>query len=122
MTTYPTLSPRVIRAKYAPQYLGMCRDVFNREVKPRVCSIPIGRQGVGYDRLELDAWLEHHKQCNGCPAKQPLGGTLCQSGNIDDQASIGATSENLGLSIKSGRVSEYTLSLTRINQMKPKHY
>ncbi len=37
-----TQQPRVIRAKHAPGYLGMCRDVFNKEVKPFVSSVPIG--------------------------------------------------------------------------------
>ncbi len=49
--------PRFIRAKDAPAYLGMCRDEFNRTVRPHVHEFPIGSRGVGFDREELDAWL-----------------------------------------------------------------
>lgn len=49
--------PRVLRAGEAPQYLGMDRNRFNREVKPHLIAIPIGIQGVAYDRFDLDAWF-----------------------------------------------------------------
>lgn len=71
------LAPRVIRAKDAPRYLGMSRDVFTQDVKPYVTVIPIGKQGIGFDRLELDTWLEQYKHRNGRSAEQTfLGGTL----------------------------------------------
>lgn len=54
----PSLQPRIIRAKQAPGYLGMCLDVFNRVVRPHVNEFPIGRQGVGFDRIELDKWTD----------------------------------------------------------------
>lgn len=116
------INPRVIRAKDAPAYLGMIRSIFNRDVKPHVANIPIGTQGIGYDRLELDHWLEHYKQRNGCPAKSNLGETLCQNDNIDDQVSTGVIGGSSGLSTKGGKASAYTASLTRITQMKPKAY
>lgn len=52
------LEPRIIRAKHAPGYLGMCRDVFNKIVQPYVSEFPIGQQGVGFDRIELDKWAD----------------------------------------------------------------
>lgn len=118
-STIPIL-PRVIRAKYAPMYLGMSRSVFNSEVKPCVISVPIGRQGVGYDRLDLDAWWEHHKQRNGCSAIGNMGDTLCHYVNIEEAESTGAKGENFGLSTKSGKESVFSACLTQITQMKPK--
>lgn len=59
--------PRVIRAKDAPRYLGMDRNRFAREVRPYLISIPIGKQGKGYDRLDLDSWFEQYKKRNGQP-------------------------------------------------------
>ncbi|WP_256591144.1 MULTISPECIES: hypothetical protein [unclassified Pseudomonas] len=50
--------PRFIRAMDAPGYLGMCRDVFNKTVRPNVREFPIGKQGVGFDRIELDQWAD----------------------------------------------------------------
>ena len=60
----PTLLPRVIRLRDAPRYLGMDRNRFNREVRPYVGEIPIGIQGVAFDRIDLDAWLEEYKSRN----------------------------------------------------------
>ncbi|MCP4474183.1 MAG: hypothetical protein GY821_06380 [Gammaproteobacteria bacterium] len=54
--------PRIIRLRDAPCYLGMSRMVFMREVRPFVPEIPIGKRGIGFDRLDLDGWLEQHKQ------------------------------------------------------------
>ena len=49
---------RFIRLRDAPDYLGMDRNRFNAEVRPRLTEIPIGVQGVAFDRLDLDAWAE----------------------------------------------------------------
>nr|WP_286978236.1 hypothetical protein [Pseudomonas sp.] len=54
------LAPRFIRASAAPAYLGMCRDEFNKTVRPCVREFPIGKQGVGFDREELDAWADSY--------------------------------------------------------------
>jgi hypothetical protein len=52
------VQPRVLRAHQAPGYLGMCRDEFNKTVRPNVREFPIGKQGIGFDRLELDRWAD----------------------------------------------------------------
>lgn len=61
-------SIRFIRLRDAPAYLGMDKNRFNREVRPHVTVIPIGTQGVAFDRLDLDAWADDHKRRNGRPA------------------------------------------------------
>jgi transposase len=61
------LMPRVIRFKDAPGYLSMDRNRFNKEVRPSLVEIPIGTQGIGFDRLDLDAWFEAYKERNGRP-------------------------------------------------------
>jgi hypothetical protein len=67
-STKATLLPRLIRLRDAPFYLGMDRNRFNAEVRRQMTTIPIGRQGVAFDRLELDAWVDDYKSCNGRPA------------------------------------------------------
>ena len=62
--------PRVIRFRDAPRYLGMDRNRFNAEVRPYLTEVPIGTQGIGFDRLELDAWFEDYKSRNGRPARK----------------------------------------------------
>jgi integrase len=62
------LLPRLIRLRDAPAYLGMDRNRFNSEVRPHITEIPIGIQGIAFDRLDLDAWVEQYKHCSGRPA------------------------------------------------------
>lgn len=52
--------PRILRQSSAPAYLGMCRDEFNKTVRPYVKEFPIGVQGVGFDRYELDEWADRY--------------------------------------------------------------
>ena len=59
-----------IRFRDAPRYLGMDRNRFNAEVRPYLTEIPIGKQGIGFDRLELDAWVDDYKSRNGRPARK----------------------------------------------------
>ena len=66
----PDLQPRVLRFRDAPIYLGMDRNRFNAEVRPHLTEVPIGTQGIGFDRLELDAWFEDYKSRNGRPARK----------------------------------------------------
>jgi hypothetical protein len=65
------LPPRLVRLRDAPSYLGMDRNRFNREVRPFLTTIPIGRQGIAFDRLELDAWVDDYVSCNGRRPKAP---------------------------------------------------
>jgi len=60
-------APRFIRLRDAPHYLGMDKNRFKREVRPYVTVIRIGRQGIAFDRIDLDAWADEHKSRNGCP-------------------------------------------------------
>ena len=48
----------------------MDRNRFNAEVRPYITEVPIGKQGIGFDRLELDAWFEDYKSRNGRPARK----------------------------------------------------
>lgn len=65
-----TTLPRILRMRDAPNYLGMSPRIFNKTVRPYVTEFPVGDGGIGWDRLELDAWVEEHKRRNGRPAKQ----------------------------------------------------
>jgi hypothetical protein len=45
----------------------MCRDEFNKVVRPYVREFPIGKQGVGFDRLELDQWADQYIAAHSNP-------------------------------------------------------
>ncbi|WP_237509789.1 hypothetical protein [Pseudomonas chlororaphis] len=55
-----SIQPRFIRFGDAPGYLGMCKDEFNKTVRPNVREFPIGKQGVAFDRHELDEWADSY--------------------------------------------------------------
>jgi hypothetical protein len=62
--------PRFVRLRDAPDYLGMDRNRFNRIVRPQLIAIPIGKQGIAFDRLDLDDWADQYKSRNGRPAAE----------------------------------------------------
>ncbi|WP_260415061.1 hypothetical protein [Pseudomonas cichorii] len=64
------IPPRILRANQAHGYLGMCRDEFNKTVRPNVREFPIGKQGVGFDRLELDEWADAYIAANSVDKQQ----------------------------------------------------
>jgi predicted DNA-binding transcriptional regulator AlpA len=63
------IPPRFIRLRDAPEYLGMDRSVFNLTVRPTLTEVTIGRQGVAFDRLDLDAWADEYMRRNGRAGK-----------------------------------------------------
>lgn len=74
------LQPRLIRLRDAPSYLGMDRNRFGKAVRPHITEIPIGTQGIAFDRLELDSWIDDYIECNGRrPKASELEDDLCQN-------------------------------------------
>jgi hypothetical protein len=110
--------PRVLRAGDAPKYLGMDRNRFQKEVKPYVTTVPIGTQGIGYDRFDLDAWWDEYKRRNGRPGAQIVEGDEqweeaqlgCGGGPTSQVAS--------GTSKKSSTVARFTKAVEQA--IKPK--
>jgi len=64
------LQPRFVRLRDAAMYLGMDKNRFDKEVRPCLIAIPIGIQGIAFDRLDLDAWADDYKSRNGRPAER----------------------------------------------------
>ena len=73
-------------------------------------SLNIGRQGVAFDRLEMDAWVDHYMRCNGRPA-------LNRGDEVWDAIEtpgygIGAGS---GISTSRSSATAFTKALERVN-------
>ena len=66
------IEPRVIRAGQAPAYLGMSTPHFNTHVRPFLVEVKDAAKMISFDRLDLDAWWEQHKQANGKPAQEKV--------------------------------------------------
>lgn len=98
--------PRVIRIRDAPAYLGMDKNRFNREVRPQLTEFKIGTQGIAFDRLDLDAWVDDYKSRVGRPGTRNQEKVTCQKRHRVSQK--GATS---GTSTKSSRERDFTKAL-----------
>jgi hypothetical protein len=64
------MQPRLIRLRDAPKYLGMDRNRFNSEVRPYLVTLKIGQQGIAFDRIDLDHWVDQFKKNEGIPAQK----------------------------------------------------
>ena len=83
---------RFLRLRDAPQYLGMDKNRFSREVRPYLTEIPIGKQGIAFDRLEMDAWADRYIERKGRPPKKlPQEGL--RPGSAPTRASQSGSSE-----------------------------
>ena len=69
MASASAINPRLIRLRDAPSYLGLDKMIFNRDIRPELTEVHHGR-AVLFDRLELDAWAEHTKACQGRPPER----------------------------------------------------
>jgi hypothetical protein len=111
------LLPRLLRFRDAPAYLGMDRNRFNAEVRPFLTNIPIGRQGIAFDRLELDAWVDDYVSCNGRPGL-PKGDSIWDAkerqGSLRDKGSGISTSASVG--------NAFAKALERLNRKKPNSF
>jgi len=85
------LAPRLIRCRDAPYYLGMDRNRFNAEVRPQLTEIPLGAQGIAFDRLDLDAWVDDYKSRNGRPAPRKGVNASWDANEVLDSASAEAS-------------------------------
>jgi hypothetical protein len=109
------LLPRIIRCRDAHAYLGMDRNRFNREVRRHVTEIPIGIQGIGFDRLELDAWLEEYKSRNGRPGRWKGVKSWDARGSPASSCEAG-----LGTSTSGSSGGEFARALARLGSKKQK--
>ena len=104
------MQPRLIRLRDAPAYLGMDRNRFNREVRPTLTELRIGRQGIAFDRLEMDAWVDHYMRCNGRPAPN-------RGDEVWDAIEAPGCVSGVGSGISTSRSSAtaFTKALERVN-------
>ena len=107
------LLPRMLRLRDAPTYLGMDRNRFNTEVRPSLTVIPIGEQGIAFDRFELDAWVDEYKSMHGRQATAK-GESLWQGRK--HPASLSAPGCGTSTSVSTG--GEFAKALDQINLKK----
>ncbi|MNL22531.1 hypothetical protein D3C87_1438820 [compost metagenome] len=67
------IPPRFIRVGKAPAYLGMCRRVFDKDARPFLQEISIGKQGIAFDRHELDRFADMYAARKAIDKAAPAG-------------------------------------------------
>jgi hypothetical protein len=112
--TSHSIIPRIIRIRDAPFYLGMDKNRFNTEVRPSLTEIPIGIQGIAFDRNELDAWADDYVRRLG--QKQNKKNVEFKSCQKRVPASQNATA--IGTSTKSSKVNAFTKALAQATSKK----
>ena len=110
------LLPRVIRLRDAAAYLGMDKNRFDREVRPSLTEFPIGDQGVGFDRLDLDDWFDEYKARNGRPGKQKGVNKLWDA----TRHAVSSTVKGYGTSTKLSEEEEFAKALAKATLGKQK--
>ena len=108
--------PRFIRLRDAPSYLGMDKNRFNRDVRPCLSAIPIGTQGIAFDRLDLDTWADDYKSRNGHPAAQPEREKLWET----KERRVSPNEAGSGTSINSSEERAFAKALEQATSGKPK--
>jgi hypothetical protein len=107
--------PRFIRLRDAPSYLGMDKNRFNREVRPHLPAIPIGTQGIAFDRLDLDTWADDYKSRNGHPAAKPEKEKPWET----KKRLVSRNAVGFGISTSSSEVSAFGRALQQATSRKP---
>ncbi len=105
--------PRFIRLRDAPFYLGMDRNRFNIEVRPYLTEIPVGKQGVAFDRLYLDAWADEYKSRNGRPGQ--LKGDMTWDAK---ERRVSTNAMGSGISTSRFEVAEFAKAVKRASSKK----
>lgn len=94
------IEPRFLRFRDAPDYLGMDRNRFNTEVRPHVTNIPIGKQGIAFDRHELDQWADQYMARHGRRV-------------IDKGKALGEDSKRSERPVRKGRIQKWGVTPVR---------
>lgn len=112
--------PKLIRLKEAPWYLGMDKNRFKAEVRPWLTEIPIGSQGIAFDRLDLDAWADQYKAAKGRPGKQK--GEKEPWRKKEKELRVSSSGKMVsGTSTKWSEEEEFAKALEQVMRKKPRH-
>jgi hypothetical protein len=79
-------------------------------------EIPIGEQGIAFDRLDLDAWADDYKTRNGRPGKA-MGGRPPWDRRFRQDSSSGNKS---GISKRQSKRDEFEKALAQVTSKKAK--
>ena len=112
------LAPRFIRFRDAPFYLGMDKDRFNAQVRPYLIEIPIGKQGIAFDQLDLDAWADQYRDREGRPGAKVEKEIAQWDGPKRQDSSVTEHRTSGGSTNGSGDMAAFTKALAVVTSKK----
>lgn len=71
-------TPRFIRMRDAPAYLGMNEELFNEAARPFLPEVAIGQRGRAFDIRDLDAFADEYKRQNAIDKSALAGQSLAR--------------------------------------------
>jgi len=110
----PCFLPRLLRLRDAPFYVGMDRNRFNKEVRPYIVEVRIGKQGIDFDRVDLDAWVEQYKSRNGRLASDSRGEQIWDAKEAQGCGIVAGS----GISKSKFSAERFTKALAQVNLKK----
>nr|WP_249745166.1 hypothetical protein [Pseudomonas rhodesiae] len=103
----------------------MCREEFNKTVRPNVREFPIGKQGVGFDRLELDQWADSWAESMAIEKQANEDNNLPRSGRQgakqwrEKRCRASTRGTGFGTSTKSSEIADFRKALEQAKGKKP---
>jgi len=89
---------------------------FNAEVRPYLTEVPIGIQGIAFDRLDLDRWVDDYIACNGRPGSRKGGKKPWRK----ERYGASSNEARRGISTSESEAAEFAKALERATCKKPK--
>jgi hypothetical protein len=86
--------------------MGMCKDIFAKQIRPHLTEIRVGIRGKGFDRLELDRVADEYMEQN--VIRHPVGDNVCSKAYTKKPSG-----RPIGMSIKSTEVSDLKALLAK---------
>jgi hypothetical protein len=91
----------------------MSRAVFDQEIRPYLVTVPIGVQGLGFDRLDIDRALDEYISRRGrAPAQQ------WSKEKWQKPQQVSASGRASGISTNVSEASEFEKALGRASKRK----
>lgn len=115
-----SLQPRIIRVGQAAAYCGMSDRVFVAEIRPFLTEIPIGVQGKGFDRFEIDKVLDDYVARYGRAPKLSKEQNQCKNKKEEPPASGRLTAR--GISTRPSTVEDFARAAARAKSMRQKRF
>ena len=112
------MQPRLIRLRDIPAYVGMDRNRFNKEFRHKLTEVPIGTQGIAFDRYEIDRLIDDFIELHGRPSKQNGDTTWEKEINMNLGSSNEETSGTSTSATSTRQVAEFERALKKATSKK----